>query len=323
MNILITGAAGFIGSNLVEFHLKRGDEVYGVDNLSTGRLENLESFKDNPKFHFYEDDILTFQELPQILLKVERVYHLAAVLGMFRVLEHPVMTLEANLKTTDYLLELLRPMKQRPRVMIASSSEVYGNQQGYLDEDKTLLLESTSKNHASYPISKLCNESMGLAYYHELEVPCIIVRLFNTIGKRQSARYGMVVPRFIKQACKNEPITIFGDGTQTRSFCDVRDTVNLLHLLIEHPKTIGEIINVGNDEFITIQFLAEQIKSLANSQSEIIYIPYEEAYHGGYIDIQERHIDTRKMQSFVNYQYQYSLSDTLLDLIGHYKYEKQ
>lgn len=320
MDVLVTGGAGFIGSNLVELHLNKGDTVYAVDNLSSGSLDNISTFKDHKNFHFVASDLLTWKELPEVLAKVDRVYHLAAVLGMFLVLEHPVLTIESNVKTTERLLEILSTMKKRPVLMIASSSEVYGNQTGLLGEDRALVLESTTKNHANYPISKLCNESMGLAFFHELGVPTIIVRLFNTIGKRQSERYGMVVPRFVKQACENQPITIFDDGSQKRSFCDVRDTVNILYSLAGNPRAIGEVINVGNDEFITIKELAEKIKKIANSHSELTYAPYSEVYHGGYIDIHERHIDTTKMQSYVHYEYQWPLAETIAYLVRHHKH---
>lgn len=321
MKVLITGGAGFIGSNLAEFHLDKGDEVYVVDNLSSGTLENITHLLPHEKFHFYKASLLDWPELKQVISKVDRIYHLAAVLGMFRVLADPVFTIEENIKTTEIILEILKNLEQKPLLIIASSSEVYGDQPGLLSEDIPLIIESTSKNHSNYPISKICNESMGLAFYHEYNVPCIVIRLFNTIGRRQSSRYGMVVPRFVKQAIANEPITIFSDGMQSRSFCDVRDTVILLTLLADNVKCIGQIINVGNDQFITINQLAELTKEIANSNSKIVYVPYEEVYHGGYIDIKERHIDATKLLAYTHYTYKWALADTIKYLIQHHRHE--
>jgi UDP-glucose 4-epimerase len=318
MKILITGGAGFIGSHLAELHLAQGDEVYVVDNLSGGSQDNIKHWLTNENFHFFKANLLNWPELENILSQVDRVYHLAAILGMFRVLADPVFTIEENIKTTECILDIIKNLAHKPLLIIASSSEVYGDQAGLLDEDMPLIVESTSKNHSNYPISKICNESMGLAFYHEYGVPIIIVRLFNTIGPRQTGRYGMVVPRFIKQALANEPITIFADGTQTRSFCDVRDTVNLLNLVANNNASIGHIINVGNNELVTINQLASLVKSITKSKSEIIYIPYAEVYHGGYIGIKERQIDVTKLLTYTNYQYQWRLVDTITYMAQQY-----
>lgn len=315
MKVLITGGAGFIGSNLVELHLAKHDEVFVVDNLASGTMSNINTFLANPNFHFFNADLLLWPELTSILMQVDRVYHLAATVGMFKVLAEPVATIENNIKTTERILTALKEIDNKPLLVIASSSEVYGNQAGLLTEETSLILETTAKNHANYPISKICNESMSLAFYHEYNVPVIVARIFNTIGQRQSSFYGMVVPRFIKQAIANEPITVFNNGEQTRCFCNVRDTVNLLDTLANNHKAVGQIINVGNNELVTINQLAQLVKESANSTSEIIYMPYEKVYQGGYIDIRSRHIDTTKLLTYTNYHYKWKLADTIRDII--------
>lgn len=321
MNVLITGGAGFIGSHLAELHLHRGDTVYAVDNCSTGSKNNIKHLLDHPQFHFVEADVLTWPDLEACLARVTRVYHLAAVLGMFRVLENPVMTATVNIHTTERILNIVKGFDQKPVIVIASSSEVYGNQAGPLYEERTLLLENTSTNHSTYPISKLCNETMALAYFHEFKVPCIVARIFNTIGTRQSTFYGMVVPRFIQQAIRNETITIFGDGTQKRSFCDVRDTVQLLNQIAELDALIGQVINVGHNDFVSIHELAQLIKLRTHSSSEISYTPFEKAYQGGYIDIHERQIDPKKLLAYTHYTYQWHLADTIDFMVNHYHEE--
>ena len=318
MNVLITGGAGFIGSHLAELHLNQGDTVFVVDNCSTGSKNNIAHLLEHPAFHFIEADLMTWPELETYLARVQRVYHLAAVLGMFRVLENPVMTVTVNIHTTERILSIVKNFTQKPVIIIASSSEVYGNQVGALNEEKAMLLESTLKNHSTYPISKLCNETMALAYFHEFNVPAIVVRLFNTVGTRQSTFYGMVVPRFIQQAMRQEPITIFGDGTQKRSFCDVRDTVQLLNQIAGIETLIGQIINVGHDDFVSILDLAKTIKARTQSSSEICYTPFDKVYHGGYIDIHERRIDPTKLLAYTHYNYQFHLVDTIDFLINHY-----
>lgn len=321
MHVLITGGAGFIGSHLAQLHVERGDTVTVIDNLSTGSLHNIKALLSHPRFLFIEMDLCACQDLVTLIEQVDRVYHLAAVLGMFRVLENPVMTITVNIHTTEYLLNIIKNVYKKPVVIIASSSEVYGNQIGPLDEEHGLLLESTLKNHSTYPIAKLCNESMALSYFHEFKVPCIIARIFNTIGLGQSSHYGMVVPRFIKQALKQEPITIFGDGSQKRSFCDVHDTAQILNQIGDIEALIGQIINVGHHQFITIKELAQTIKTLAGSSSELTYTPYEDVYHGGYIDIHERQIDPKKLLAYTQYTYRWNLTDTLNALIKHHAHE--
>ncbi|MBY0544929.1 MAG: NAD-dependent epimerase/dehydratase family protein [Gammaproteobacteria bacterium] len=322
MKVLITGGAGFIGSNLADYHLEKGDEVYAIDNFLGSPHSNIKHLLTHKNFHFTNADLRECPELGDILGNVQRVYHLAALLGMFRILAHPVDTLDDNIKTTEVLLRTAKKQKNKPVLLIASSSEVYGNQIGPLYEDRPLILEGTIKNHSNYPISKICDEGMALAYYHEHKVPTVVLRIFNTIGKRQSGRYGMVVPRFIKQAVSGEPITLFGTGEQSRSFCDVRDTVCILDRLADNKKAIGEIVNIGNDAVISIHDLAVKVKTLAGSSSKIIYQPYDDVYHGGYVDIQQRQIDSKKLLSLTDYSYRYTLDDTINYLIAQARHER-
>lgn len=315
MAILITGAAGFIGSNLTAYHLKKGDVVYGVDNLLTGKLENIAPFRDSPHFHFFEADLTQWTALKEVLESVDKVYHLAAVVGIFYVLNDPLNTLDINIKTTQVLLETLTKVSNPPKLLITSSSEVYGAQTALLSEDQTLKLESTTKSHASYCISKMTNEAMVTAYQAQHQIPCVITRLFNTIGHNQSTQYGMVVPRFIQQAILNQPITVFGDGEQSRSFCDVRDTVEMLDLLISNPASTGNLYNVGQAQSLSMLQLASLIRKLANSESEITFTPFNDIYHDGYMVIRSRQPDMSRFQQLNPYQYQWSLEQTLKDLI--------
>lgn len=314
MNVLITGGAGFIGSHLTRFHLEKSDKVYVIDNLSSGQFTNIEEWLDNPNFNFINEDLLTTKELPAIVKQVDRIYHLAAMVGMFRVLQDPALTLDVNLYGLQRILDLLKQQEHKPLLFVASSSEVYGNQKGRLHEDTPLIIENSAKSHAAYSISKMCNEAMAIAYYQKHAIPCIVARIFNTIGPSQTGRYGMVVPRFIEQALQNQVITIFDNGEQKRSFCDVRDTVRLFNALADNPKSIGQIVNVGNAQFISINELANTIKEVLNSHSEINYLPYEKAYDSGYIAIQERQIDTTKLFSLADYRPHFTLTDTIIDI---------
>lgn len=315
MKVLITGAAGFIGSHLVQHHLNQGDEVYGVDNFTGGTETNLIPFKNHTHFHFNYADLANWDDLTKTLKKVDVVYHLAALVGMFHVLDAPLETLEININTTNVLLESLRSLDNPPPLLLSSSSELYGNQAGKMAEHSPLIIESSCKSHASYCISKMNNEATAMAYHQKYQLPVIITRLFNTIGIGQSSTYGMVVPRFIRQALAHEPITVFGSGEQSRSFCDVRDTVCLLNLLITHPKAIGQVINVGHDQKITINALAHRIKKLTHSQSSIAHQPFHQVYSEGYMQILNREPELSYLLQLTDYQYQYHLDQTLSDII--------
>ncbi len=319
MAILIVGGAGFIGSHLVDYYLNLNKEVIAVDNLSTGKKDNISQHFNNPKFKFYETDLLEWNELDSILENAELIYDVAAVVGMFYVLERPIATLNVNINITEYLLAAIAKLRNKPPVIIASSSEVYGSSPEAMKETDALRIETTQKAHANYPISKLCNEVAGLAYYKEKQVPAIVVRIFNTVGPRQSARYGMVLPRFINQALNNEPLTIFDDGQQTRSFSDVRDVCNIFHQLAMTDKSVGEIINVGNDKSITILKLAELVKELAQSTSGFVYQNYDDVYGNEYINIQNRKPDLDKLKSLINFSMQWTLEDTIKNMIDYLK----
>ncbi len=316
MSILIVGGAGFIGSDLVDFYLNLYKKVIALDNLSTGKLDNISQHLHNPNFKFYEFDLLNWPDLDTVLENCELVYDLAAVVGMFNVLERPIATLNVNINLTERLLAAISKLKYKPTIIIASSSEVYGSRHSAMKETDSLLVETTQKAHANYPISKLCNEVAGLAYYKEKQVPAIIVRIFNTVGPRQSARYGMVLPRFINQALNNKPITIFDDGHQTRSFSDVRDVCNIFYQLAINDKSVGEIINVGNDKTTTIHKLAELVKNLTQSTSNFVYQNYDEVYGKEYINIQNRKPDLTKLKSLINFSMKWELEDTIKNMIG-------
>jgi nucleoside-diphosphate-sugar epimerase len=319
MHVLITGGAGFIGSHLAKHHLNKGDYVSIIDDLSSGSNTNLTTLIDNSKLTFHEQDIISWGGLNELIKKCDRIYHLAAVVGMFNVIGHPLETLHVNIKGTIKLFELIKEENVKPLVLIASSSEVYGNQIGLLSESSFLSIETSKKNHSAYPISKLCDESIALAYYHTYDIPCAIFRIFNTIGVNQTSQYGMVVPRLIQQAIKGEKLTVFGSGEQVRSFCDVRDTVVLMDLVASNIQCIGEIFNIGHDESITINDLTKLIKKLANSKSDIVHIPFSEIYHENYISIKERRADVSKLLALTNYQYKWMLKNSLKDLLNHAK----
>lgn len=323
MRILITGGAGFIGSNLVEYHLKKRDEVIVIDDLSTGKIQNIAGYIKNPNFKFYQENLLTWEGLGDALNSVERVYHLAAVVGLFKVIDNPIKTLKVNVNGTLRLFEHIHAQSIRPLVLIASSSEVYGNQSGKLLENSPLIIPNSLKNQASYSISKLCEESIALSYYDSWKLPSIVLRIFNTLGCNQSGQYGMVVPRFIKQALNNEDITIFGDGKQKRAFCNVKDLVQLMDLIAEVPEAIGQVINLGKDEVFSVNALAKLIKKLAKSESKLTFVPLKEVYLDEDVFIKERKPNFSKLLSYTGYKYQWTMKKTLKELIGFYKKTKE
>lgn len=316
MQILVTGGAGFIGSHIVDYHMKKGDRVIAIDDLSSGSAENLQHWRHHPNLKFITADILQSGVIEENIHALDRIYNMGAIVGMQKVLHNPLLTLDVNIKILEKILIASKPLAKRPVIIVASSSEVYGCQNGMLGEKDPLILETTLKGHACYPVSKLCNEVMAEAYYKEAGVPIITVRIFNTIGPRQTGYYGMVVPRFVKQAVHNEPITLFGDGSQTRAFCDARDLVRILATLAETPKAYGQIINVGNEQSIHIRELANLVKSLAKSTSIISQTPISEAYNADYIEIPHRKPDLTYLNTLISFQYEWSLKQTIEDLIA-------
>lgn len=319
MHVLVTGGCGFIGSHIVEYHLNQNDTVYVIDNLTTGSLKNIAPFKGNPLFHLQIADILHCPDLSKMLSSVDRVYHMAAVLGIYRVIEKPLDVLETNILGTERVLRLVAGSGKKPRLILASSSSAYGNSpKPLLQENDNLTIASPTHPLWGYAISKIADEAYAIAYFRMHQLPITLIRFFNTIGPRQTGRYGMVVPRFVQQACLNEPITIFGDGTQTRSFCDVRDSVVILNLLANNDQSIGEVVNVGLDADITINALAEKVKKHAKSTSEIVHISYQDAYGSHFTDIKQRRPDITKLKMLTNFQHQWNLDRTIDSLIEIY-----
>lgn len=316
MKVLITGGAGFIGSHIAEYHIQKGDEVHVVDNLSTGNKKNISAFINNKKFSFSESDILTWPELADKVKWADRIYHMAAIVGMYHLLAHPVETLTSNIFCCERLLRLIAENNSNARLLIASTSEIYGpSDKELLSENDILYFKSAAHSKWVYATSKFTEEIFTLTYITSKQVKATLIRFFNTIGPRQSDRYGMVIPRFIGQAVNNEPITVYGDGKQVRSFCDVRDTVNALDIIASNSATVGEIINLGQDQPITIIELAKLVKSLSDSSSDIIYIPYKEAYGQDYEDILYRRPDLEKFYKLTGYKFQFNLTKTIKDLI--------
>jgi len=322
MHVLITGGAGFIGSHLVKHHLSKGDNVHVIDDLSTGSMDNIKPYLDNNKFSFSEADIVTWDEMDEAVEWAERIYHLAAVVGVKRVLEDPVAVLSTNLQGTERLLQMIHEVGEDPEVLIASSSEVYGfNKNKVFSEHDDIVFISDEILRWDYAVSKLADEHLAYAYYYKYNMKVVTVRLFNTIGPKQAGRYGMVVPNFIKEAVENRPIVVFGTGKQTRSFCDVRDTVKVLDTLTGSTDACGKIINVGNDQEISIENLARSIKALAESSSKVQYKTYKEAYGRDFIDIDHRRPSLELLKKITGFQPEWKLEDTLKDLIKRFEKE--
>jgi len=316
MHVLVTGGAGFIGSHLARYHFDRGDIVHVVDNLSTGSLDNIKSMFGSPRFRFDEADVLTWDGLGNAVGWADRIYHMAAIVGVKKVLADPAAVMSANMAGTERVVRAMRKGGWNPQLVIASSSEVYGfNEKASFSETDEVLLRSSGRLRWCYAVTKLADEYLGYAYAHEYDLHIVIVRLFNTIGPRQVGQYGMVVPNFIRQAVSNEPITVFGDGTQTRSFCDVRDTVVALDLLASAPEAKGQVVNVGSDQEISIKHLAELVMQRAESSSQLQFMSYEEAYGIDFEDVSHRRPDLTKLISLTGFQPKWKLADTIDDLI--------
>ncbi len=301
MHYLITGGAGFIGSHLAEALLERGDWVEIIDDLSTGSILNIESFKTHQRFKYVLETMMNRAVLTEMVDRADVVVHLAAAVGVRLIVESPVRTIETNIKGTELVLELAN--KKKKKVLIASTSEVYGKASKVpFCEDDDLVMGATNKGRWSYACSKMIDEFLALAYWREKHVPTIVVRLFNTVGPRQTGQYGMVVPRFISQARKGEPITVYGDGAQRRCFTWVGDVVRALVVLTEHPKAIGEIFNLGNTEEVSILELAERAKAITGSQSPITFVPYAQAYAEGFEDMPRRVPSIEKAGKLIGYR---------------------
>ena len=287
MRYLITGGAGFIGSHLTERLLDRGDRVVLLDNLSTGSVENIRHLKPSRQMEYHLDNMENRQLLAELVDDADVIVHLAAAVGVKLIVESPVKTIETNVNGTQLILEAAS--KKRKLLLIASTSEVYGkNTNVPFHEDSDLVLGPTTKGRWSYAASKALDEFLALSYWKEKKLPVIVARLFNTVGPRQTGRYGMVLPNFVKSALENAPISIYGSGKQSRCFCDVRDSVEGLIRLMDTPRAIGEVVNVGNTEEITIEGLAQRVKERIGSGSPIEYVPYDQAYEPGFEDMMRR-----------------------------------
>lgn len=313
MKSLVTGGAGFIGSHLCEELLNRDEEVFVLDNLSTGSIDNITHIKDKKNFHLVVDSILNKPVLAELVQKVDTIFHLAATVGVKLIMERPVDTIENNVLGTENVLSLANMYQKK--VLIASTSEVYGKHKEHkLSEMNNMVLGPTKKRRWAYACTKALDEFLSFAYYEEKKLPVVVVRFFNTIGPRQTGQYGMVVPKFIKSALSNNPITIFGDGTQSRSFTYVKDAVRAVLILIDKPEAEGDVFNIGDGREITILELAKKIKKITNSSSEVVFVPYDEAYGKGFEDMQRRAPDISKIRKFIKYEPSVNL-DQVLEII--------
>jgi UDP-glucose 4-epimerase len=318
MRVLITGGAGFVGSHLAEALLARGDEVYALDNLSTGSIDNIAHLKEHPKFHYTIDSVTNEPVLAELVDRSDVVVHLAAAVGVKLIVEAPVHTIETNVHGTEVVLKLAN--KKKKLVLIASTSEVYGKSTDVpFHEEADLVLGPSHKHRWAYACSKLIDEFLALAYWKERKLPVIIVRLFNTVGPRQTGQYGMVIPNFVRQALAGQPITVFGDGLQSRSFTYVGDVVRAVVALIDEPRAVGQVFNIGNGYEITIGDLAERIRTLAGSRSEIVRIPYDQAYEAGFEDMPRRVPDITKIKALVGYAPTVELDEILTRVIEHFR----
>ena len=318
MRVLITGGAGFIGSHLSEALLERGDEVFVLDNLSTGSIGNILHLKDDPKFHYRIDTVENEPLLAELIDRSDVVVHFAAAVGVKLIVEQPVHTIETNVHGTEVVLKLAN--KKKKLVLIASTSEVYGKSTTVpFKEDADLVLGPTTKHRWAYACSKMIDEFLALAYWKERKLPVIVVRFFNTVGPRQTGQYGMVIPNFVRQALAGQPITVFGDGTQSRSFTYVGDVVRAVVALINEPRAVGHVFNIGNGNEITINDLAGKVKALTGSQSEIVRIPYDQAYESGFEDMPRRVPDISKIGALIGYKPTVELDEILEKVIESFR----
>jgi UDP-glucose 4-epimerase len=322
MKILITGGAGFIGSHLADQLLEMGEEVYAIDDLSTGSLKNVEHLQDNSRFHLVVDTVLHEAVMNELVFKCGQIYHMAAVVGVKQIMNRPVETLETNVKGTEMVLKLAN--RHKKKVLIASTSEVYGKvmdgeNSGLLTEDTDRLMGSTTKRRWAYACSKALDEFLALAYYEEKKLPVVVARLFNTVGPRQTGQYGMVIPNFVQKALIDKPIVVHGDGNQSRSFTHISDVVEALIDLMAEPEAEGLVVNVGGTEEVTIKDLALLVKEMAGSESPIEYIPYEKAYGPGFEDMKRRCPDISRIKELVDFEPKIDLRGIIQSVIDYYK----
>jgi UDP-glucose 4-epimerase len=314
MRALITGGAGFIGSHLTEALLARGEHVTVVDDLSTGRFENIAHLVDHPGFGFAIETITNETVMDRLVSECDVILHLAAAVGVNLIVQQPVHTIETNVLGTGMVLRLAN--RYRRKVLIASTSEVYGKGVRVpFNEEDDRVIGPTSKSRWAYATSKAVDEFLALAYHREKEVPVVVLRFFNTVGPRQTGRYGMVIPRFVSWALAEEPIQVYGNGGQSRCFCNVTDTVRAIIGLMDEPAAVGEIFNVGSDEEVTIDGLAQRVKAMTGSLSRIVHVPYDQAYAPGFEDMQRRVPDIGKIGRVIGWKPSLGLDRTLEQII--------
>lgn len=317
MRVLITGGAGFIGSHLSDAYLERGDEVFIIDDLSTGSIDNIQHLKKHPRFHYTIDTVQNWPVLSELVDTCDVIFHLAAAVGVKLIVESPVRTIETNVRGTEMVLAAAN--KKKKKVLVASTSEVYGlSTEVPFREDGNLVMGATTKGRWSYACSKAIDEFLALAYWREKKLPTIVVRLFNTVGPRQTGQYGMVIPTLVKQALANRPLTVYGDGNQTRCFGFVGDVVSALVKLMDHEESVGQVFNIGSNQEVSISQLAERIRDLTGSESEIHYIPYSEAYEEGFEDMPRRVPDVTKVANLVGFAPKMDLDGILKQVIAYH-----
>lgn len=318
MRVLITGGAGFVGSHLSDLLIEGGHEVFVLDNLSTGSIDNIEHLKAEPRFHYTIDSVTHEPLLAEMIDRCDVVFHLAAAVGVKKIVEEPVQTIENNVHGTEVVLR--HANKKKKLVVVASTSEVYGKSTDVpFREDADLVMGATVKHRWAYACSKAIDEFLALAYWKERKLPVIVIRLFNTVGPRQTGQYGMVIPNFVRQALAGQPITVFGDGTQQRSFTYVGDVVRGLVALVREPKAVGEVFNIGNGEEVSIRELAEKVKAKTGSASPIVTIPYDQAYEAGFEDMPRRVPDITKINALVGYEPTVHLDEILDKVIDYFR----
>ena len=318
MRVLITGGAGFIGSHLAERFINDGHTVQILDNLSAGSIENIAHLKDRQGFTCNINSVANEPLLAEMIDRADVVFHLAAAVGVKLIVEQPVHTIETNVHETEVVLK--HASKNKKLVFIASTSEVYGKSTDVpFHEDSDVVLGPTIKHRWAYACSKLIDEFLALAYWKEKKLPVIITRLFNTVGPRQTGQYGMVLPTFVKQALSNQPISVFGDGSQSRSFTYVADVVDALVKLVGEPQAVGQVLNIGSTQEVTIAKLAERVRKLAGSNSPIHYIPYDQAYEVGFEDMPRRVADIAKIRKLVGFEPQVNLDEIINKVVDHFR----